>query len=64
MHGVQMGIPSGCDDGLINVTMDWDYSSTDYVCYDEKWKYEPRLDIAPILKCDHIPPGYSVSFEI
>ncbi|XP_044734581.1 uncharacterized protein LOC123296931 [Chrysoperla carnea] len=63
-HGVQMGVPSAeCDTGLMNLTIDWDYNSADFTCYDNELLYAPRFDVFPISHRDHIPKSYSAAHE-
>ncbi|KAF2893780.1 hypothetical protein ILUMI_12391 [Ignelater luminosus] len=58
-HGINMGIPSPhCDDGKVNITLDWDNSPINYTCYENKRAYLPNLNVHPIIHCDPIPKAY------
>lgn len=42
--------------------MDWDFSPTDYTCFEDRSLYRPRSDVSPTYKRDHIPANYVVRF--
>ncbi|KAJ4432101.1 hypothetical protein ANN_20715 [Periplaneta americana] len=60
-HGVKMGVKTTeCDDAKTNLTMDWDYSPSNYTCYNYNSKIVPDWRIKPILECENIPRYYTV----
>ncbi|XP_069690765.1 uncharacterized protein [Periplaneta americana] len=63
-HGVKMGVKTTeCDDAKTNLTMDWDYSPSDYTCYNYNSKIVPDWRIKPILECENIPRYYTGRHE-
>ncbi|KAL1498121.1 hypothetical protein ABEB36_008974 [Hypothenemus hampei] len=59
-HGIAMGIvDSSCDDGKINLTIDWNNSPDNYTCLENKTLYLPKFDTASSYSQEHIPQEYS-----
>ncbi|KAK8740169.1 hypothetical protein OTU49_003074 [Cherax quadricarinatus] len=60
-HGVVMGIPSSmCDNGKVNLTVDWNFSPINYTCFDPKHHRIPVQDSLPsVEKCVYVPQNYT-----
>ncbi|XP_033342447.1 uncharacterized protein LOC117229769 [Megalopta genalis] len=57
LHGVQMGWKSpNCDDAKTNLTVDWNGSQGDYLCYQQK--LIPNKVVYPMEYCEPIPKNY------
>lgn len=70
-HGVAMGIPHiKCDNGKINLTVDWDESPVNYTCFDPKRHRLPvQEDLKSVQHCidvpsDYVPQHYCMDREI
>lgn len=59
-HGVAMGIPYvKCDNGKVNLSIDWNESPVNYTCYDPKHhRLRVREDLKSVTQCVNIPPKY------
>ncbi|KAK7074909.1 hypothetical protein SK128_003306 [Halocaridina rubra] len=59
-HGVAMGIPHvKCDNGKVNLTVDWNESPINYTCFNPKKHHLPVLeDLESRLQCVDIPKNY------
>ncbi|XP_045593443.1 uncharacterized protein [Procambarus clarkii] len=60
-HGVVMGIPSvKCDDGKVNLTVDWDFSPINYTCFDPKHHRIPvQGNLPSVEQCVYVPKNYT-----
>ncbi|KAI4461040.1 tumor protein p53-inducible protein 13 [Holotrichia oblita] len=64
MHGIKMGMPStNCDDGKMNLELDWLDDPTNYTCYDDRQLYLPRYNVYPVFEADHVPAQYSAQHK-
>ncbi|XP_068248543.1 uncharacterized protein [Palaemon carinicauda] len=59
-HGVAMGVPHiKCDNGKVNLSVDWNESPVNYTCYDPKHHRLPvQEDLKSVTQCVNIPPNY------
>ncbi|XP_046642456.1 uncharacterized protein LOC124327531 [Daphnia pulicaria] len=57
-HGIVMGVSSEkCDNGKVNLTIDWDGSPVNHTCFTSKYPLPVKEDIEPYITCDKLPPG-------
>lgn len=59
-----MGVKNAnCDDAKTNLTLDWNGSFSDYVCFHPRTRIYPDDLIEPVLEYESIPESYMVSYN-